>query len=596
MIGLVFFMFIIGMEVDINILSNRAQDAVVVSHTAITIQFFLGALLAYFLYKGYAPAQANFVPFALFMGIAISITAFPVLARIIQERNMTKTFVGTMAIACAAVDDITAWSILALVIAIVKSGDASKALITVVLGIVYIAFMIMLLRPFMARIGNKFDTKESLNKGVVALVFLVLLSSAFISEMIGIHALFGAFLAGAIMPQHIQFKRVFTEKIEDVAMVLLLPLFFVTTGLRTEIGSLNTPQLWIVCAIIITVAMVGKMGAVSLISRYLGMSWKNSLSLGALMNAKGLMELVVLNIAYDLGMLTIELFTMLVLMALFTTFMTGPLLNFIEKVFRKETDGKITAVSGAYNMLLSFGPPKMGKTLMLLAQFITGKNYSERNITALHITPQSDVTPGDALVYERESFAPIKSKAADLNIPINTHYLSSGSVEKEISKALRETNYQLLLVGGAKPLFNEKVLGGKIKNILEEAVCDVAVLSDKNFTKLESLLLIADPVNEPHIFDFGLMLAGNAKAALTVINANLHNQKPDGYDEIIQNFKNNHESPVMILEHRKLEESFLQRYDLILVSEDYWNNILENDETEIRNNFSYLIIHQAKKA
>src|SRR5690606_10597013 len=151
---------------------------------------------------------------------------------------------------------------------------------------------------------------------VVALVFLVLLLSTFISEMIGIHALFGALLAGAIMPQHIQFKRVFTEKIEDVSMVLLLPLFFVTTGLRTEIGSLNTLQLWLICAIIIAVAMVGKMGAVSLISRYLGMSWKNSLSLGALMNAKGLMELVVLNIAYDLGMLTIELFTMLVLMAL----------------------------------------------------------------------------------------------------------------------------------------------------------------------------------------------------------------------------------------------------------------------------------------
>jgi Kef-type K+ transport system membrane component KefB len=590
-VGLILFMFIIGMEVDIKIFSSRAHDAVLISHSAIIIPFFLGTVLAFFLYQDYAPQDIGFIPFALFMGIAMSITAFPVLARIIQERGITKTYLGSMAITCAAIDDVTAWSILAVVIAIVKTTGVGSVFITLILAILYIIIMLSVIRPFLNRLGDIFDTKESLHKGIVALIFAVLLFSAFLSELIGIHALFGAFLAGAIMPQHLQFKRVFTEKIEDVALVLLLPLFFVTTGLRTEIGLLNSGNLWGICLVIILTATLGKMGGVALVSRFLGLSWKNSLSMGALMNARGLMELVVLNIAYDLGILSKELFAMMVLMALVTTSMTGPLLNLFDKLFPRDIVSAKLTITNKFNLLLSFGPAKMGKTLISLAKYFT-ESKEENNITALHITPQSDVSPQEAVLYERSSFAPVKQRAAELDINLNTKYLVSQNVEKSIKKTLEEDNYNLLLVGGAKPLFNEKVLGGKIKNILEVSNCDVAVLSDKNFSKLQNILILVDPITENFILKYGLLLANNSKSTTTIINTNLKNEHPDFYTNSIIEFKEKHPSPVVSLENRRLDETFLDGFDLIVVSENYWNNIIENLSTEIRNNYSYLIFHQ----
>jgi Kef-type K+ transport system membrane component KefB len=592
MIGLILFMFIIGMEVDINILSNRAQDAVIISHSGITIQFFLGAVLAYFLYGSYAPNGVAFIPFALFVGIAMSITAFPVLARIIQERGLTRTYLGTMAITTAAIDDVTAWCILALVIAIVKSGTVVNAFITISLALSFIIIMLLIVRPFMNRIGSIFDTKENLTKPVVALIFVVLFISAFMSEMIGIHALFGAFLAGAIMPQHIQFKQVFSQKIEDVSIVLLLPLFFVTTGLRTEIGLLNNSELWGVCILIIAVATVGKMGAVSSIARFLGLSWKNSLSLGALMNTKGLMELVVLNIAYDLGILSKELFTMMVLMALATTFMTGPLLDLIRWAFRKESsESTRTTKTDQHKILISFGPAKMGKTLVGLAKYFSS-SAAPSHVTALHITPQSDVSPQEAVMFERSSFAPARQKAEEIGLFIETKYKVSQDVTGEISRAVNRKKIDLLLVGGAKPLFGEKVLGGKLKNIIEDAACDVAVLSDKNFSSLNNLLVIVDPIEEKFVLDYGLTLARNSKATLTVINSNLQNKQNTYFENALDNLKSNDNIQVIIMENRKLDENFIEPFDLIVVSEKYWNNIAGNLKPEIRNNFSYLILHK----
>jgi Kef-type K+ transport system membrane component KefB len=589
--GLILFMFIIGMEVDIKIFSNRAQDGLLISHSAIVITFFLGATLAFFLYNDFAPHNTGFIPFALFMGVAMSITAFPVLARIIQERGITKTYLGSMAITCAAIDDVTAWCILAIVIAIVKATGVTGVIITLIIALVYIFLMLTVVRSFLSRLGDIFDTKENLHKGIIALIFVMLLTSAFFAELIGIHALFGAFLAGAIMPQNLQFKRVFTEKIEDLALVLLLPLFFVTTGLRTEIGLLNSWHLWSICLLIIFTATLGKMGGVTIISKFLGLSWKNALSMGALMNARGLMELVVLNIAYDLGILSKELFAIMVLMALFTTALTGPLLNFYDKIFKKDVATGNILLKGRFNILLSFGPAKMGKTLIGLAKYFT-ENKEESNITALHITPQSDISPQEAVLFERSSFAPVKQKADELNINLITKYLVSQDVEKAIKKTLEESNYDLLLVGGAKPLFNEKVLGGKIKNILEASNCDVAILSDKNFSNLQNILILADSVTEEYVLNYGLLLASNSKSTTTIINTNLKNEHPDYYSKAVVSFKEKHPSPVSLLENRKLDEAFLDTFDLIIVSDNYWNNFIEFLATEIRNNYSYLIFHK----
>lgn len=335
-IGLAFFMFIIGMELDLSKLKNKTHDAVIVSHASIIFPYFLGVLISYFIYESFAPAGISFLSFSLFMGIAMSITAFPVLARIIQERGLTKTPLGVMAITCAAADDVSAWCILAAVIAVVKAGSLLSSLITIILAVAFVGGMIYLVKPALKRLCDKLFKNEKLDKSLIAVSFFTMLLSAYFAEVIGIHALFGAFLAGVIMPQNIRFREQLAERIEDISVMLLLPIFFAFTGLRTQIGLLNQGHLWLTCVLIIGVAVIGKFLGSALSAKVIGQSWKNSLSLGALMNTRGLMELVVLNIGYDLGILSPEIFAIMVLMALATTFMTGPALNLINKIFKEK--------------------------------------------------------------------------------------------------------------------------------------------------------------------------------------------------------------------------------------------------------------------
>jgi len=330
-IGLIMFMFVIGMGIDLNVLKSKALDAVIISHTSVVLPFVLGMLLSLALFKTYAPSGTAFLSFSLFTGIAMSITAFPVLARILQERGMEKTQVGNMALTCAAADDITAWCALAAIIAIVKAGNSASALYVIALTIFYIVLMIKFVRPFL----QKKAERHGQDKTMAMIVFVTLLLSCWLAEVIGVHALFGAFLAGAVMPDLAGFKRSFKEKVEDFSLIMLLPLFFVFTGLRTQINLLNEWYLWWMAGLIILVAVTGKFLGSALAARFVGQSWKDSLTIGALMNTRGLMELVVLNIGYDLGVLSAELFTMMVIMALVTTFMTGPALDAVNYIFRR---------------------------------------------------------------------------------------------------------------------------------------------------------------------------------------------------------------------------------------------------------------------
>jgi Kef-type K+ transport system membrane component KefB len=331
-VGLILFMFVIGLELDINIIRKQARAAIIISHASIIIPYTLGMALALFTYHQFAPANISFLSFSLFMGIAMSITAFPVLARIIQERKLTNTKLGAMAITCAAADDVTAWCILAALIAVVKAGTSVSTLYTIGLLILYILMMVFAVHPLLKKLGSHYRNHQTLSKSMMAIVFMVMLVSAYITEVIGIHALFGAFMAGVIMPHKLDFRKSLMEKIEDVSLVLLLPLFFVFTGLRTQINLLNEGSLWIVFGWIVVVAVAGKFGGSMLAAKVVGQNWKDSLSIGALMNTRGLMELVVLNIGYDLGILSPPVFAMMVLMALITTLMTNPALNLINRL------------------------------------------------------------------------------------------------------------------------------------------------------------------------------------------------------------------------------------------------------------------------
>lgn len=334
-IGLLFFMFLIGVELDIDKLKHKAQSAVVISHASIIFPYFLGVTLAYTLYHEFAPANVSFLSFALFMGIAMSITAFPVLARILQERNLTNTPHGAMALTCAAADDVTAWCILAAVIAIVKAGNITSALFTILLTLIFVLLMLYIVRPWLKRVFDRAVERERSNTTVIMLSFFVLLVSAWLAEIIGIHALFGAFLAGIIMPKSVKFKELLSGKTEDITVLVLLPLYFAFTGLRTQIGLLNNGHLWAVCGVVILLAVTGKLGGSAVAARLTGQSWKDSFLIGALMNTRGLVELIVLNIGYDLGILSPQIFSIMVLMALVTTLMTCPLLDLAEWLAKK---------------------------------------------------------------------------------------------------------------------------------------------------------------------------------------------------------------------------------------------------------------------
>ncbi len=334
-IGVCLFMFSVGMEVDIRHVRDKAHTAVAVSHSSIVIPYLLGVVLAYFLYSHLAAPRASFISFALFMGISMSITAFPVLARILQERNMVKTSLGNTAITCAAIGDITAWSILAFVVAIVSATSLSGSALNLVLAGLFVIVMVFGVRRILPLcIGQERFRQEEMSKGVLAMIICVVMASALCTEVIGVHALFGAFLAGAIMPDVNQFRHKINLRVENFSTVLLLPLFFAVTGLQTEVGLLNDVSGGLTCLLIIAVATLGKLGGSAMAARFSGLNWSESLQLGALMNTRGLMELIALNIGYELGILSPRIFAMLVIMALATTMLTGPLLTVFAKVKR----------------------------------------------------------------------------------------------------------------------------------------------------------------------------------------------------------------------------------------------------------------------
>ena len=330
-IGVLLFLFAVGLELDVDRIRNRAQTAVFVSHASIVVPYFLGVVVSLSLYPEFAPAGVGFLAFALFMGIAMSITAFPVLVRILRERGLSGTLLGNTAVTCAAVDDVTAWSLLAMVVAIAGSEGFWSAALTLVLALAFILAMLFGIGPLLRRALSSQAQREEPGKTAVAFVLVFLLASALATELIGIHALFGAFLAGVVMPRDRRFRLYLATRLEEFSSVFLLPLFFAFTGLRTRIGLLDDARSWFFCGLVVLVATLGKLGGSMVAARMTGTAWSDAFALGALMNSRGLMELIALNVGYELGILSPRIFAIMVLMAILTTFATGPLLSLADR-------------------------------------------------------------------------------------------------------------------------------------------------------------------------------------------------------------------------------------------------------------------------
>jgi Kef-type K+ transport system membrane component KefB len=326
-LGVVVYMFLVGLELNVDAIRQRAHATVATSHASIVAPFVFGSALALLLYPRLATNDVTFTSFALFMGVAMSITAFPVLARILRDRRMTQTELGAVALACAAADDVTAWCLLAFVVGVTQSEIQNAAWVAV-LTVGFIAAMFLVVRPTLVRLVSRSRQAEPAAE-TLAIALIGLLLSSLITERIGVHAIFGAFLFGAIVPHDSPLARTLIEKLEVLVTILLLPAFFALTGMRTEIGLVSGLSEWLLCAVIIVVATAGKFGGTLAAARLTGMKWRDAASLGILMNTRGLMELIVLNVGLDLGVISPRLFSMMVIMALATTLATTPALELL---------------------------------------------------------------------------------------------------------------------------------------------------------------------------------------------------------------------------------------------------------------------------
>ena len=520
-VGLVLFMFVIGMELDFSVLKNKINETLVISHAGILVPFFLGIVASYWIYEEYAAAQTAFLPFALFIGISMSITAFPVLARIIQERNMTKTSLGTLAIASAANDDVTAWCLLAVVIAIAKAGTFASALYAIGLTALYIIIMFMVVRPFLKKVGEVYANQEVINKTFVALILLILIISSTLTEIIGIHALFGAFMAGVVMPPSIGFRKVMMEKVEDIALVFFLPLFFAFTGLRTEIGLINSPALWGVCLLLITVAVAGKLGGCAVAARLVGESWKDSFTIGTLMNTRGLMELVALNIGYEMGVLPPSIFVILVIMALVTTFMTTPLLHLVERIFARREE----RLSAKLKLVFCFGRPESGRSLLSIFFLLFGKKMKAAQVVAAHFTVGTDLNPLNAEQHARDSFSLVDEKASELGLSVENRYRVTDKLVQDMIRLARKERPDMFLLGagskyrpdtaGSNGVLWLSLFRDKIDDVMEQVKCPVAVFVNRGYSGSSPVSFVLGGVIDAFLLTYlESMLEGGAQVHL----------------------------------------------------------------------------------
>jgi Kef-type K+ transport system membrane component KefB len=623
-IGLILFMFVIGMELDIKVLKNKASEAVVISHASIVIPFALGIGLSYFVFNRFAPEGVQFLSFSLFMGIAMSITAFPVLARIVQEREIHKTKLGAIVITCAAADDITAWCLLAVVIAIVKAGDFISSLYVISLAAIYVLAMIFIVKPFLKRIGDLYGSKDSIGKPVLAIFFLFLILSSYATEVIGIHALFGAFMMGSIMPDVTKFRMIFIDKVEDVAVILLLPLFFVFTGLKTEIGLINDPYLWKVTGAIIMVAVVGKFFGSALAAKFVGQNWKDSLTIGALMNTRGLMELIVLNIGLELKVLTPEVFTMMVIMALVTTFMTGPALDLINYLFKDKSvpDAEEISSQSKYRILFSFGNYEKGKSLLRLANSLTKKQKSSSIVTAMHLSLSNELHTFNMEEKEKDSFSAIFEESELLNIEIDTIFKATIDIESEIADVANQGEYDLLLVGLGKSIFEGTILGKVIgfttriinpdrlidkftgkeglfenspfaertRQIVAKTKMPLGILIDKEFQDIDHVFIPIFKSEDSFLIDYAQKLIYNNNSKITILDVNGHVKNNFVIQSAVTSLEQIHPDNLSIITDKVVSLPFLEKQDLMLISLESWKSVLDSDSDWLIGVPSVLII------
>jgi Kef-type K+ transport system membrane component KefB/nucleotide-binding universal stress UspA family protein len=555
-IGLIFYMFLVGLELDFSLMRGRGHAAVWVSHASIIAPFLMGVALALWLFPTLG-AGDDFLPFALFLGAAMSITAFPVLARILTDRGLYKTRIGTVALTVGAVDDVTAWCMLAVVITVARDTPIGQALLLIGILMVFIAFMLKAVRPVMARVSRYYERRGALSGTFLAALFIGLLASALITDKLKIHVIFGAFIFGAIMPHDSGFVRDLTGKLEDFSVVFLLPFFFTFSGIRTDIFAIGGDvKKWLMTLAILAVAILGKWGGSKLAARFVGLEWREAGALGVLVNCRGLTELIILNIGLQLGVLSPGIFAMLVIMAVVTTLMTEPALTIyyprdVQRQMIKEETGEEPDIGGddgegRQKVLVAVGNSELARELTQVAAVVAGSAAPDGagdggdgedaqdgagEVTLLRVVKLSGTEVShapkvqDSMVDDAvDRVRPLRELVEDAGLSANPVAIPGGHVGETISRVANELDVDLVLMGYHQALFGHRLLGGAVGEVLRDARADVAVLVDPEGPRPLGLrdggrILVpyAGSFHEQVGLDLALRLARTTGASITLL-------------------------------------------------------------------------------
>jgi K+:H+ antiporter len=536
-VGIILYMFLVGLELDPELLRRRGHATVAVSHASIVTPFLLGAVLALFIYPRVSSPDVPFTSFSLFMGVSMSVTAFPVLARILTDRRIHNTRMGAITLMCAAVNDVTAWCLLAFLVGIVESR-ASGAFYTIGLALAFIAAMIFAVRPAVVKLVLLYGNRGRITQGLMASIFVAVLLSSVATDLIGIHAIFGAFALGAIIPHDSGLAREFTERLEDLVIVLLLPAFFAFTGMRTQIGLLGGAEDWIICAAIILVASLGKFGGSAVAARLTGLGWRDSAALGILMNTRGLMELIVLNIGLELKVISPVLFAMLVLMALVTTFATTPILHFIRRGMAEEAAGKSAQrvpLADQRPILVPIANPRNLRPLLNLALMATLPNDPPPHVLAMVRRPAGGISAGlrelDRRVAPRTAIASVvEDYSREKAVQISIEAIWTDSPSDDLLTTARARGIGWIVVGSHRPALGSDVLGGEVRQILRRArsaAINVAVMINGGAYSADRVAVVLDSGPDGvAALDLGSRIARHSACALHAILADVDGRDP----------------------------------------------------------------------
>lgn len=577
-LGIVFFLFLIGLELDVKLLASQGRTAMRIGVSSIVVPFALGMMLAWHMNR-----QTSFVnaaslhdmqATALFMGTAIAVTAFPVLARILNEKHLQQTRVGAICIGAAAANDVVAWCVLAAVVAFAQAGGAAQGILTAGLAVVFTLLMVYAVRPFLRRLQAIHDRQTNLPPSAIAIIFLLILLSAITTELIGIHAMFGAFVLGAVMPKGSRFVAAIGHKIEDFTVVLLLPIFFAYAGINTNIVFSNGDKsFWVYAGVIFALACGGKIIGAGMAARSSGLTLRESLGVGVLMNTRGLMELVILNVGRDLKIIGDEIYAMMVLMALGTTAITVPLLRLVYRP--GEMRGR-KAGDQAYTILIPVSMPRSAIPLTRLADLLTRQQPRQviglyiRNPRSFELADHPEGENGDA-----QPMAHLREAAAECELPLETLFRTNDDPADEIAQTANSQDADLVLMGFHKPLITGSILGGTVHRVMANTRADVGVFVDRGFHKANSILV--PYLNSSHdrlALELAARIGQNAKAQVTL----LHVVEPgrdkhkaggaEGIDRMIPDPSQPHPVHMKVIESDSPVDAVIQEakgHDLVII-------------------------------